>query len=260
MTCTSVSLDAAPRAAGPAALSLEFPLPPGAAPPLAAEPRAYLSLRAEGDMRYRADAANPNRDRFFRALGLWPERVLGLELVHSRSVYFPLEEEAPAGGADGMLLRDPGSAASVTVADCMPIWLLDRESGAFGVLHSGWKGTGILEAAVRLLGERFGSAPASVSVILGPAVGACCYAVPEERAALFAAEFGPETVIREGGSPRLDLRAANLAIAARLGLGALLSVEDCSSCRPELGSYRREGSEAFTRMVALAAYPPATGG
>ncbi len=259
MNHSRVSLDDAPRAAGSSALRLDFPLPPGSAP-LAREPRAYLSLRAEGDMRHRADEANPNRERFFRALGLRPGSVLGLELVHSRSVYFPLEEEAPAGGADGLLLRDPGSAASVTVADCMPIWLFDRASGAFGVLHSGWKGTGILEAAVRLLGLRFGSDPAAVSAILGPAVGTCCYAVPEDRAALFAAEFGPETVIREGGSPRLDLRAANIAIARRLGLGALLSVEECSSCRPELGSYRREGPEAFTRMVALAAYPPEAGG
>lgn len=228
-------------------------------------PAAYLSLRSEGDMRYVLGGTNPNRERFFAGLGLDPASVLGLELSHSRGVAFPLEgtvraeaRPCPAGPGqcDGILLRDPAYAASVTVADCMPIWVLDRASGAFGVLHSGWKGTGILERALATLRERYGSAPASVSVILGPAIGSCCYAVPEERALGFAREFGAEAAPFTEGRWRLDLRAANIALARRLGVGALLSVEACTSCEESLGSFRRQGPEAFTRMAALAAYPP----
>ena len=228
-------------------------------------PAAYLSLRSEGDMRYVRGGTNPNRERFFAGLGLDPASVLGLELSHSRGVAFPLEGAVRAeaepfaagpGQCDGILLRDPAYAASVTVADCMPIWLHDRASGAFGVLHSGWKGTGILERALAALRERYGSGPASVSVILGPAIGSCCYAVPEERALGFAREFGAEAAPFTEGRWRLDLRAANIALARRLGVGALLSVEACTSCEESLGSFRRQGPEAFTRMAALAAYPP----
>jgi len=236
--------------------------------PAGPSPEACLSLAAWGDMRYLEGVDNPCRSAFFSYLGLDPAALRGTELYHTRRILLegrngmelagPDPAEAgPAASHDGILLRDPAKAACITVADCMPIWLLDRHSGSFGVLHSGWKGTGILAVAVRSLAEEFGSRPESISVILGPAIGACCYAVPTGRAEAFAREFGPEAVREEGGRIRLDLRAANLALALRLGLGALLSVEACTSCDPRLGSFRREGPEAFTRMAAVAAFLPA---
>jgi YfiH family protein len=215
-------------------------------------------------MRYLDGVENRRRDAFFSSLGLDPAFVLGTELFHSRRVLLvrpsgqhfhgPLPTEG--GSHDGILVEDGTLAACITVADCMPIWLYDTRSGAFGVLHSGWKGTGILEVAVRSLAATYGSPPEAMSAILGPAIGACCYGVPEERAAAFAAEFGSDTVSRDEGGWRLDLRAANLGLARRLGLGAVLSVEACTSCDPRLGSYRREGKDAFTRMAAVAAHFP----
>jgi len=197
-----------------------------------------------------------NREAFLRSLGFDPSRVLGLHLVHSRRVHFADRVgEAQAEGADGLLLQDASLAASITVADCMPIWLLDSDSGAFGLLHSGWRGTGILAAAVHELRRRFGSRAASMAAILGPAIGPCCYDVPEERALAFASEFGEACVSRLGASWRLDLRAANIALAEGLGLGALLSVEACTSCDARLGSYRRQGPASFTRMLALCGRP-----
>jgi len=220
-------------------------------------------------MRYEAARPNPNRERFFETIGVDPASVLGLELAHSRNVIFSpgaaehrrlARAAAGDGGADGILLSDRRLFASVTVADCMPIWVLDRASGAFGVLHSGWKGTGILATAARMLEERFGTRPESISAILGPAIGSCCYAVPEERAEAFAGEFGAEAAPPAGGARRIDLRAANLSLARRLGVGAVLSIEACTCCDPRLGSYRREGGAAFTRMVAAAGvFPPAPG-
>ena len=149
------------------------------------------------------------------------------------------------------MLSDPGLAAAVTVADCMPIWMLDRGSGAFGILHSGWRGTGILAAAVRGMAERFGSRPSTIAVVLGPAIGPCCYSVSEERALRFAAEFGGESVLWRGDSHFLDLRKANISMAERAGIGDLLSIEACTSCDARLGSFRRQGATSFTRMLAV---------
>ncbi len=217
-------------------------------------------------MSYEDTGPGPARLRFLSELGIAPHRVFGLTLAHSRRVHFPLEDghAPPSEGADGLILRDPAYAVSVTVADCMPIWLLDRSSGAFGVLHSGWKGTGILETALEALRLRYGTRPSEVAAIFGPAIGVCCYAVPDERALSFAALFGAAAAPRRGGQAYLDLRAANLALAQRLGLGAVLSVELCTVCTSELGSYRREAVREgaredvanFTRMLALAAVLP----
>lgn len=274
--------------------SVRFRFPGGSAREAAGEPLALLSLRPAGSLRYQAPGANPLREGFFRGLGIRPGRVVGVELHHSRRVLFldppfasaegegaferdglalagldpgALEGDArcegdggpeAAPGVDGLVTRDPALLPCVTVADCMPLWLLDRGSGAFGVLHSGWKGTGILAAALRGMGKRFGTEPGRLALILGPAIGPCCYAVPPARAEYFAREFGEEAVERDGASARLDLRKANIALARSLGVGALLSIEACSSCDPRLGSFRREGAAAFTRMVALAGHlPPA---
>ncbi len=221
-------------------------------------PRALLSLRAAGPMTFRWGAPNPNREAFFASAGVDPRRALAVELVHSRRfAWADSPEDLPAGTAcDGVLTRNRALAPSVTVADCMPIWLHDARSGAFGVLHSGWKGTGILAVAAEELRRRYGTAPADLSVILGPCIGPCCYRVDDGRAAAFRAEFGPASVRDSGDGPRLDLPAANAALAAGLGIGHWAIVDACTSCDPRLGSFRREGAERFTRMVATVGYFP----
>jgi hypothetical protein len=215
------------------------------------EPIALISFADAGDMKFGDLGSKANRERFLLDAGFVLSRVRGLEPAHSRNVLFPSRGDEPGGPADGLVLREPELAVSVTVADCMPIWVLDRESGAFGILHSGWRGTGILEVAVRGIESHYGSRPSSIAAILGPAIGSCCYSVSEERAARFSAEFGEESVSRRGGSCYLDLRTANVSIAERVGIGHLLSIEACTSCDERLGSYRRQGSASFTRMLAV---------
>lgn len=231
-------------------------------------PRAVLSLLAAGDMKLDREGGNPARQGLFASLGIDPSRVLSLGLAHSRRVLavsdsrdaLLLRERAlEQGGADGILVSAASFIPALTVADCMPIWLFDARRKVFGLLHSGWKGTGILETAIRRLVAEHDSLPADISVILGPSIGSCCYAVPEERALGFLAEFGRESV-RSEVSPEgritwyLDLRAANRGIAERLGIGKLADLSLCTACSPYLGSFRREGAKDFTRMLALCGY------
>ena len=231
------------------------------------KPRALLSTLAAGTMKFSHSERNPSRDSFFGKLALDETRVLSLELKHTRRVVAvggpadatSLRTKAEGiGGADGILCADASYVPVLTVADCMPIWLFDAGRGAFGLLHSGWKGTGILAEAVCFLERNFGSSPADISAILGPSIGPCCYSVPEERALQFGKEFGEKAVVIHGeGHERkfhLDLREANLGLAARLGIGRLLNVDLCTACSDSLGSYRRQGPRDFTRMAALCGY------
>jgi len=269
-----VTLDAALRSSRLAAFG--FPRADGARS--AEGPLAVLSLREAGSMLFRHGVANRERADFFRSLGVAPERVAALELVHSKDVFWPERAgELDGRSGDGIVVRDRTLVPAVTVADCMPIWIYHEASGAFGVLHSGWKGTGILARAVEDFRLRLGAEPGELSVILGPAIGACCYAVDENRARFFAAEYGPGSGYRaDDGSWRVDLAAANLALARRLGVGATLLVDACTSCDLRLGSNRREGASgasaavregdacgpepAFTRMLACVGHFPALEG
>lgn len=151
-----------------------------------------------------------------------------------------------------MLTADRDLPLAVTVADCMPIFLSDRAGGAHGILHSGWKGTGIVAVALDLMHSRWGTEPADLEVVLGPCIGACCYRVDEARAEAFAAQWG-EAAVRIGGdgAPHLDLRAANITLLQQRGVERITVVSDCTACSEILGSFRREGAQRFTRMLAV---------
>lgn len=73
---------------------------------------------------------------------------------------------------DGLLTNTPGEVLGIYVADCGPIWLADRLTGAVGLLHSGKKGTelNILGKGVRLMIEHFGTNPADLVGVLGPCI------------------------------------------------------------------------------------------
>jgi len=222
-------------------------------------PRAYMSLRVHGDMGFGDDGNHARRTAWLGSIGFEGSRSISPDLVHARTVIAVTGPEHARGvEADGLVAPGalaPGSVLVITVADCMPIFLYDSASGAFGLLHSGWRGTGILAVAVREMIARFGTRPKDLSVCLGPSIGSCCYTVDEERARTFAAEFGVRSVVRDGGGPRLDLVEANKGIAGRLGIGSVVSMDACTACDPRFGSYRCEGPGAFTRMAAAIGHP-----
>jgi YfiH family protein len=218
-------------------------------------PRCAISSRLAGDMR----EAGGNRARFLRSLGLEPDQTRSCVQAHSRIV---LDTEAGFDGrseADGMTAR--GAALVVTVADCLPVFLYDTETRAYALVHSGWKGTGIVLAALSMMTGRWGTRPASVAALLGPCIRPCCYQVGEERAAAFEAEFGGPggeyplgpMVRRNREGPSLDLQAANARLLAGAGVRNLSYCVDCTFTDERLGSFRREGPN-FTRMLAVLGY------
>ncbi len=219
-------------------------------------PSIILSSLSAGSMNYRPAKGNPARDSWIRRQGFDSDRVLSVSLVHSRSVKVASSPGELEGlEADGILTENKKMCAVVTVADCMPIFLYERNSGVFGVLHSGWKGTGILAEAFALLEGGWGIEPSDISLTFGPCIGTCCYPVDEGRARAFSDEFGSKAVKVIDGRPRIDLLAANLALAESYGATMVNYADTCTSCDSRLGSFRRQGGDDFTRMAACIGFP-----
>ncbi|MDR1836925.1 MAG: peptidoglycan editing factor PgeF [Treponema sp.] len=207
-----------------------------------------ISSRFAGDMKN--DRRNQNRIRLFGELGLNSDNVFGLNQIHSRSVLFVDGKNEPVLDADGMVTNDRNVTLSVTVADCLPVFLLDTKSGTFGLVHSGWKGTGIAIDAIALMKERFGTKLDDVAAILGPCIDSCCYRVDKERACVFEKEFGKESVRKSSGNFYLDLKNANIMLLSNYGVQNIAVCKDCTFTDDRLGSFRREGG-LFTHMAAL---------
>ena len=157
----------------------------------------------------------------------------------------------------------------------MPLYLYDPVTDVFGIVHSGWKGTGIVADAIKLAEKEYGAKAKDFCIVLGPHIRDCCYIVNEERAEYFRKNFTPNCVrpLEEGikvewnagGGQlyRLSLEKANLAALKKVGVPEenIWSHTACTCCSSVNGEYiygsnRRETSLAgqpdkFTVMSAF---------
>ncbi len=86
------------------------------------------------------------------------------------------------GEADGHVTARPGVLLTVTIADCVPVFIADPVRRAVGILHAGWRGTaaGVFESGMAAMREAFGSTPGDITIHLGPAICGNCYEVGPE--------------------------------------------------------------------------------
>ncbi len=217
-------------------------------------PRIIMSLKDAGDMGYRESGVSPERDEFFRTIGLDGEMVITCQQIHSRKVCVVDSPVSQILKGDGVITENRSLALGASAADCMPVFLVDRKKGSFGVVHSGWKGTGIVAEALDIFTGKLGSDKDDMAVILGPSAGVCCYEVEEARCRIFRDEWGASAVEERDGSFFLNLPAANAAILERYGVSEVYEFHECTICNPQYGSFRREGPVDYTRMLALIGY------
>jgi YfiH family protein len=237
----------------------------------AAVPRLELREWAE---RYGVVAGVTTRGRGF-SLGLWSEENVGQVMtrwralraafhaafpavvlshqVHGTTVHW--HRQAPEGwlildGADGHATPARGVLLTVTVADCIPVYLVVPGKRVVALLHAGWRGTagGILERGVeRLRREAFVTAS---EIVMHCGVGICgsCYEVGSEVLAELSGRPEP-------GPGHVDLRTVLARQGARLGLAAVSVSAWCSAHdREQFFSHRASGGRDG-RMVAYLGLP-----
>ena len=172
---------------------------------------------------------------------------------------------------DALVSNMPEVAVAVRVADCVPLLIADRRSGAVAAVHAGWRGTAarIVVAAVDALRREFGCRPIDLVVAIGPCIRSCCYEVGTELVDAFAAAGHERHVIdrwflappaprgtRERPKLRLDLETANrdqLILAGALEEN-IYTAGLCTAMHLDvLTSYRVEKTEAGRLMGVIRA-------
>jgi polyphenol oxidase len=75
-------------------------------------------------------------------------------------------------GCDGIITSQRGVALGIYVADCCAVYIVDPQTPAIGLVHSGKKGTaaGVVSNAIGQMIDRFGSHPANLIVQLSPCI------------------------------------------------------------------------------------------
>ena len=174
--------------------------------------------------------------------------VLGNQ-VHGTRVLW--HDRATAGwtqveGVDGHATGVPGLMLYVTVADCVPIYLVNSRTGSIALLHSGWRGTagGILTWGIEALSHNGAFQASDVVMHCGVCICRNCYEVGSEVIQALGLASGP------GGKAQADLPAYLAAQARQLGIADITVSSWCSAHdRSRFFSHRAsQGSDG--RMVA----------
>ncbi|HVQ59032.1 MAG TPA: polyphenol oxidase family protein [Solirubrobacterales bacterium] len=216
-----------------------------------------------------AETVFENRRRLTAVLGIEPERVAYGRQVHgatlaSRGSFSTAEvQKEPRGGgpesrgsfcapevqkeprsvdlpeADGQIVREPGVAGLVFVADCLPVALYGPEGVA--MLHCGWRplAAGIVADGAAAVG--------ATAAAIGPGIGPCCYEVGEEVLGAFS-HLGEG--IADGRMLDLPEVARRLIVAA--GVTEIESAGLCTSCESELFFSHRRDAGRTGRQAGLA--------
>jgi len=126
------------------------------------------------------------------AASLGALRVVQVNQVHGRAHVVVRagepEENTDRPDADVLVSNASQVAIAVRAADCVPVLIADRDTGAVGAVHAGWRGTcaGAVGAAVSALRAEFGARPENLVAAIGPSIGVCCYEVGPELVDAFA--------------------------------------------------------------------------
>jgi len=164
-------------------------------------------------------------------------------------------DPVPAGwligeGWDGHATGTPGTLLTISVADCIPVYLVEPRSGAVALVHAGWRGAvgGILGRGAELLASVANTPVSSIVIHCGIGICGACYEVGSEVAN--ALGLG----VAEGSKARVDLRSHLAAQAWALGIREVSVSPFCSAHDAELHSHRASGGKAG-RMVAYLGRP-----
>ncbi len=207
---------------------------------------ATWSLVPDGDMRLAANAGQiENRERFMRRIGIGPERLASAGLVHGDTIHFA--SVADGGkiipGTDALIASDNDLFLSITVADCLPVFLHHPGSGALALVHAGWRGlaAGIIGKTIVALSEQYAAPPQELLAGIGPGICPRHYEVGENVAARFISCL--VAVKGANGATMLDLPFAARAFLIEAGVpdGSIETFPACTYEEPSrYFSFRRE--------------------
>jgi len=199
-----------------------------------------------------------NRRLAASALGLVAPPVL-VNQVHGVDVAEVTEAGPALERADALWTRTPGVSVGILVADCIPILLEDRRSGAVAAVHAGWRGAvaGIAARTVQTLVREIGSDPRDLVAVLGPGIGPCCFEVgPEVVAALAVVPGGAGGLwhVPPGKTKaHVDVAGISARYLVSMGVTEMVVTGPCTACEPELFfSHRRDRGQTGRMMAAIA--------
>lgn len=168
-----------------------------------------------------------------------PQILYRVRQEHSDDIYIVKNyRETNLALADGIITPIPNVALCISVADCVPVFLFDKNKQILGVIHAGREGTRkrIVQRALEKFIQEFQSNISDIVALIGPSIGPCCYRLPKD----LLYECFEEGLITTDGDT-LDLWKSNEKQLVEYGIETqnLFISGECTCCNDNYFSYRR---------------------
>ena len=222
----------------------------------------YAGLNCGRGSKDQQDVVATNRARVADAMGVPPDRLAGVNQVHSADVVVITDPDrinaADQPDADALVAALPGVALSVLTADCQPVLFADAQAGVIGAAHAGWKGalSGVLEATVDAMRDLGAT---QIRAVIGPSISQRAYEVGWDFMENFTAEDPEYQRFFSNGpndKPMFDLPGFGLSRLRAAGVEAAW-IGHCTYSDPErFFSYRRtthQNEPDYGRLISAIA-------
>lgn len=222
----------------------------------------YAGLNCGRGSKDQQDVVATNRARVADAMGVPPDRLAGVNQVHSADVVVITDPDrinaADQPDADALVAALPGVALSVLTADCQPVLFADAQAGVIGAAHAGWKGalSGVLEATVDAMRDLGAT---QIRAVIGPSISQRSYEVGWDFMENFTAEDPEYQRFFSNGpndKPMFDLPGFGLSRLRAAGVEAAW-IGHCTYSDPErFFSYRRtthQNEPDYGRLISAIA-------
>lgn len=208
------------------------------------EAAAHVNFKGDSDTAKQCRAAAQAMENFVNEIH-W------IGQPHQNNVSeLPLEENYEV---DGVLTRESYIACAMRAADCLPLFVADKNESVVGVAHCGWKGLklGIVQKII----NRMRVPRENIMCWLAPAISAPFYEVGIDLVDQFSdATKYTRNVFRERGNGKFDMDLYRLAHNILIDEGVLSSNigggQFCTFSDTRMHSVRRDGAQAG-RMASL---------
>jgi polyphenol oxidase len=166
--------------------------------------KPYHSLNLSYSTKDLAENILENRARIARMLRIENEKLIFPTQTHSTNIKIIEEnflslsasdKEKQLCDVDALVTKEKGICICALTADCVPVFLFDREKHVVSVVHAGWRGTAgeIVSKTIMLLQDKFQTNPEHILAGIGPSIGTDAYEVGNEIAGIFIKLYGKDS-------------------------------------------------------------------
>lgn len=199
-----------------------------------------------------------NQKNFLKKLKININSLVRTKLAHKEKVKIVNKKHKGKiiPQTDGLLTKEKNLFLSITVADCLPIFLYDPQKEIVGLVHCSWRNLAknILFKTVIKLKKNLKSQPKDILVGIGPGISQCHFEIGEDVALKFKSFYPKEIFLKKDKKIFLNLKEIAKIQLLRAGIKKE-NIEinpECTFClKNKYFSWRREKPKILKAMMAV---------